>query len=50
MPHVLQAILNLPPTAHTAVKYTSTLLVGEMSEWIDNHPESLGESTQAISP
>lgn len=28
-------------TTHIAFRYTAILLLGELSEWIDNHPESL---------
>lgn len=41
MPKVAEAILNLPENTHIAFRYTSIMLLGELSEWIDNHPESL---------
>lgn len=41
MPKVVEAILNLPPTTHMAVRYTSIMIIGELSEWIESHPESL---------
>lgn len=41
MPKVVEAILNLPENAHTAVRYTSIMLIGELSEWINCHPASL---------
>ncbi|CAH1799403.1 unnamed protein product [Owenia fusiformis] len=41
VPQVLQAVLNLPQDAHVAVRYTSTFLVGELSEWINLHPNYL---------
>lgn len=41
MPKVAQAILKLPENTHIAFRYTSILLLGELCEWIDNHPESL---------
>lgn len=41
MPKVAQAILKLPEDTHIAFRYTSIMLLGELSEWIDNHPESL---------
>ncbi len=44
VPQVVQAVLNLPDTTHVALRYTSTLLVGELSEWIEYHPTCLGES------
>lgn len=43
MPKVVEAILNLPENTHIAVRYTSILLLGELCEWIDKHPQSLGE-------
>ena len=44
VPHVLEAVLGLPETAHIAVRYTSTQLVGELSEWIEKHADVLGRS------
>ena len=44
VPQVLQAVLNLPDTTHVALRYTSTQLVGELSEWIEVHPQYLGKS------
>lgn len=41
VPKVVQAILNLPENTHIAFRYTSIMLLGELCEWIDNHPESL---------
>lgn len=41
MPKVAQAILKLPENTHIAFRYTSIMLLGELCEWIDNHPESL---------
>ncbi|XP_013416764.1 transportin-3 [Lingula anatina] len=41
VPQVLQAILHLPESAHIAVKYTSVQLIGELSEWIEQHPDVL---------
>ena len=43
VPQVLQAVLNLPDTTHVALRYTSTQLVGELSEWIEVHPQYLGK-------
>lgn len=44
VPKVVEAILNLPENTHIAVRYTSILLLGELCEWIDRHPQSLGNS------
>lgn len=41
MPKVAQAILKLPENTHIAFRYTSIMLLGELCEWIDNHPDSL---------
>lgn len=41
VPKVVEAILNLPENTHIAVRYTSVLLLGELSEWIECHPQSL---------
>lgn len=41
VPKVAHAILKLPENTHIAFRYTSIMLLGELCEWIDNHPESL---------
>jgi len=41
VPAVLQQVLSLPTTIHTAVRLTATKLVGELCEWIEKHPDSL---------
>ncbi|RZF36032.1 hypothetical protein LSTR_LSTR005848 [Laodelphax striatellus] len=41
VPKVVEAILNLPQNTHIAVRYTSLLLLGELCEWIEKHPQSL---------
>jgi hypothetical protein len=41
VPKVVEAILNLPENTHIAVKYTSVLLLGELCEWIEKHPQTL---------
>ncbi|XP_020287942.1 transportin-3 isoform X2 [Pseudomyrmex gracilis] len=41
VPKVVEAILNLPENTHIAVRYTSILLLGELCEWIEKHPQSL---------
>lgn len=46
---MVEAILNLPENTHIAVRYTSILLLGELCEWIDRHPQSLGKSLVNIS-
>lgn len=42
VPKVLEAILNLPENTHIAVRFTSLLLLGELCEWIEKHPQVLG--------
>lgn len=41
---VLEGVVRLPESVHTAVRYTSIELVGEMSEVVDRNPQFLGES------
>ena len=41
VPAVLHQVLALPSTLHQAVRVTAMRLVGELSEWIDRHPETL---------
>ncbi|KAL5279891.1 Trn-SR family protein [Megaselia abdita] len=41
IPKVVEAILNLPENTHIAVRYTSIMLLGELCDWIDSHPQSL---------
>ncbi|XP_023609314.1 transportin-3 [Myotis lucifugus] len=38
---VLEGVVRLPETVHTAVRYTSIELVGEMSEVVDRNPHFL---------
>lgn len=38
---MVEAILGMPDTAHVAVRHTSTLLLGELCEWIEKHPECI---------
>ena len=44
VPQVIQAIINLPEGTHVAVKHTSIHMLGELSEWIEKHPEVIGRS------
>lgn len=39
--HVLISLLNVPDTAHIAIRHTSIKLVGELCVWISKHPEFL---------
>lgn len=41
VPKVVEAILNLPENTHIAVRHTSILLLGELCEWINSHPQTL---------
>lgn len=43
VPKVVEAILSLPENTHVAVRHTSVLLLGELCEWIERHPQSLGK-------
>lgn len=39
--HFLPMVLNLPSTCHVAVRHSSIKLVGELAEWIHEHPQYL---------
>ncbi|CAH2013492.1 unnamed protein product [Acanthoscelides obtectus] len=41
VPKVAEAILSIPENTHIAVRYTSVLLLGELCEWIEKHPDTL---------
>ncbi|XP_071056779.1 transportin-3 isoform X2 [Onthophagus taurus] len=41
VPKVVEAILNVPENTHIAVRHTSVLLLGQLCEWIEKHPETL---------
>ncbi|XP_014219167.1 transportin-3-like [Copidosoma floridanum] len=41
VPKVVEAILNLSDKTHIAVKHTSILLLGELCEWVQVHPQTL---------
>ncbi|XP_065159262.1 transportin-3 [Atheta coriaria] len=41
VPKVVEAILVTPENTHIAVRYTSVMLLGELCEWIEKHPEML---------
>lgn len=47
---VLEGVVRLPESVHTAVRYTSIELVGEMSEVVDRNPQFLGESRSPAAP
>ncbi|XP_041326172.1 transportin-3 isoform X1 [Pyrgilauda ruficollis] len=47
---VLEGVVRLPESVHTAVRYTSIELVGEMSEVVDRNPQFLGESRAPAAP
>lgn len=47
---VLEGVVRLPESVHTAVRYTSIELVGEMSEVVDRNPQFLGESRGPAAP
>lgn len=38
---MVEAILNLPPNTHIAFRYTAVLLLGELCEWVEKHPQYL---------
>ncbi|CAG5115054.1 unnamed protein product [Candidula unifasciata] len=41
VPQVVESILALPDSTHISVRYTSIQLLGELSEWIENHASLL---------
>ncbi|XP_063222525.1 transportin-3 [Bacillus rossius redtenbacheri] len=41
VPKVVEAILHMPETSHVAVRHTSILLLGELCEWVERHPQTL---------
>lgn len=41
VPKVVEAILSLQENTHIAVRHTSIMLLGELCEWIEQHPASL---------
>jgi transportin-3 len=40
---VVQAILNLPEQVHISVRYTGIKLIGELCEWLNKHPQFIGD-------
>ena len=42
VPEVLVVVLGQPTTGHLAVRHTSMRLIGEMRDWINQHPEVIG--------
>lgn len=48
VPQVVQAILTMSPQTHIAVRFTSTQLLGELSEWIEKHPQLLDPVLQYL--
>lgn len=43
MPEVFSAVLGLPAETHIMMRYTAIQLTGELCEWIELHPQHLGE-------
>lgn len=41
VPQVVNAILQLSPETHVAVRHTSIQLLGELCEWVEKHPNYL---------
>ncbi|KAK3585736.1 hypothetical protein CHS0354_020305 [Potamilus streckersoni] len=48
VPHVVQAVLSIPSSAHLAVRHTSLQLIGELCEWIEKHPDTLDPVLQFL--
>lgn len=45
---VLAAILALPEETHPMMRYTALHLIGELCEWIEQHPQVLGECADPV--
>ena len=43
MIQVVQAILTLPEQVHISVRYTGIKLIGELCEWLNKHPQFIGD-------
>lgn len=46
--NVVESLLQVPETAHAAVRYTTLLLLGELGEWMDKHPVVVGKCSQFL--
>lgn len=40
---VVESLLQVPESAHAAVRFTTLLLLGELGEWMDKHPAVVGK-------
>ncbi|CAG0883896.1 unnamed protein product [Cyprideis torosa] len=49
VPGVVTAILSLPDETHVAVKQTSLILLGELCDWLEKHPERIEPSLLFLS-
>ncbi|KAJ2950305.1 hypothetical protein O0L34_g11671 [Tuta absoluta] len=48
VPKVVEAILSMPENTHQAVRKTCILLLGELCEWIEKHPECVQPTVQLL--
>ncbi|XP_059055597.1 transportin-3 [Achroia grisella] len=48
VPKVVEAILSMPENTHIGVRKTCILLLGELCEWIERHPEGLEPCLQFL--
>ncbi|XP_053613097.1 transportin-3 isoform X2 [Plodia interpunctella] len=48
VPKVVEAILSMPDNTHIAVRKTCILLLGQLCEWIEQHPSGLLPSLQFL--
>lgn len=39
---MVEALLQVPETAHAAVRHTTLLLLGELGEWMEKHATVIG--------
>lgn len=45
---VVESLLQVPESAHAAVRFTTLLLLGELGEWMDKHPAVVGKFSVCI--
>lgn len=48
MTQVVQALLNLPQQVHVSVRSTGIKLIGELSEWLNKHPQFIDSALNFV--
>lgn len=48
IPRTVDSIFSLPETTHIAVKHTAILILGELRDWFDEHPNYLISALQYL--